>query len=172
MDFYTSMWSITISPKYKAIDPVVLHKNFQYSIRKYLNRFSRTYELYPEFDKNSRLHYHGWFKVHDKIKMHRTKNKIDREIGFTKWDIIRTEKQYEGWIKYCTKEYDDTQKMIKLIDYKSIRQCKLSPTPEPDFDEEKKSKVTEFLNKWMKTPDCDTVDIVYGERRNGRSDED
>ena len=79
-----NLYFITISEKRRKGNPKVLYEHDKYDIRRYLNRCSSHYCLYPEFDITSRLHYHGFIKINDMIKWHKQKHIVDSVLGYTK----------------------------------------------------------------------------------------
>lgn len=98
------VYAITISPPYRKRSPDYLYSDDKLVIRRLLNKCSRHYLLYPEFDERSRLHYHGIVYIHDLVKWHKhVKHNIDRMIGFTLIKKIRTIDEHIGWINYCKK---------------------------------------------------------------------
>jgi len=124
----TNLYSVTISPRYKTIEPVMLHEDYRIDIQKLFNRFSDRYQLIPEFDENVRLHYHGIVYVKDIIKMFRSKNKLDKTVGFVKYKKLNTFEDQLKWLMYCNKNYykikDYFDKIIfhprKRINYKRL----------------------------------------------------
>lgn len=125
---------ITISPRYRLKDPLTLLKEDKKIIRRYLNRFSKLYILYPEFDNKQRLHYHGMVEVHDKIKLFRTKHLIDKNVGWTKIGAIATYNDQLKWLMYCKKNKGDYIGTFKPIIYKSLRKRVKAIKPN-DLDE-------------------------------------
>lgn len=114
-------YAITISPKYVDVDPKVLHSVYAQRIIKILNKVSRHYCLYPEFDDNSRLHYHGVVKIHDIIKWHHMKWRMD-QVGFTKVSIFNTFKDHLTYLIYCQKQWAQNAPTFKYpIMYRRAR---------------------------------------------------
>lgn len=115
-------YGVTISPVYRRRDPRFLYNEDMYLIRKYLNRFSRHYCLYPEFDDKSRLHYHGIIHVHDNLKFHRTKYLIDRDIGFSYFDKIGDFNHHLSILMYSMKNWAENHKYFNNpIIYRNLR---------------------------------------------------
>lgn len=120
-----SYYGITISPKYRLKDPKTLFVLDENEITRVMNRFSKRYCLYPEFDSKSRLHYHGIALVHDHIKMHRSKYEIDTMIGLCKFDKLHSFKDRLRYLTYSMKEYADTRRVLKKqIRYRNRRRKK------------------------------------------------
>lgn len=110
------IFAITISPPPRAtISPKYAYDNDYHILVRWLNAFSGHWLLYPEFSKDSRLHYHGVVRVDDKIKLHKTRYKINRTVGFVKLDKLRTFNDHLRWIIYCQKEYAQTSKILTVF---------------------------------------------------------
>lgn len=113
---------VTITPKYRLRSPMELYYSDMRMIRVKLNKFSDHYCLYPEFSVTSRLHYHGIIKIKDLIKFHRIKYQIDRDIGFSKFDKLKTKKDLFCTLIYSMKEWPMTREYLKQpIMYKKLR---------------------------------------------------
>lgn len=119
----SKFFALTVSPRYRSIKPETLYEQDKYSLRRLLNRMSTHYILYPEFDKNSRLHYHGVVECHDLIKFHRIKYLFDN-IGWTKLDPLKTFMDRLRFIIYCQKEFAVTHQLLDPIMYKSLRKVR------------------------------------------------
>ncbi len=98
-------YSITISAQYRTVHPDFLYNDDKLKLIKWLNRFSDHYIIVPEFSDNGRLHYHGVFKMCDKIKYYKSKYNIDKEIGFVKVEKINDFKSHLRWLTYIYKNY-------------------------------------------------------------------
>lgn len=121
------MYALTISPPArhyaKSID---LYNNDMEHIRRFLNKFSSYYCLYPEFDNKFRLHYHGLVYVKDKIKLAHTKYLFDKGFGYTKFDIIKSFNDKLKWLLYSTKQWaENSHYFIAPIMYKNMRRKKV-----------------------------------------------
>lgn len=127
------VYSITISPPtvfcsvrhrlrilHDVIDPI-------------LRRIATSYILYPEFDSNKRLHFHGLLRGYDDIKYHLTKWKLDK-IGFTKVDILKSQKDRLRFICYCQKEWRKTTLVLE--------KAGLFPDEYPLFKKTRRSRKT------------------------------
>lgn len=115
------IFAITISPPYRFSDPHALYFNDLLKIRRWVNRFSDHYAIWPEFTENARLHYHGVIKLRDPIKFYKTKYKFDKLLGFVKIDKLKTFKDHLRWLFYCQKDYHLIRDNIfKRIDYLRI----------------------------------------------------
>lgn len=116
---------ITISPQYRALAPVMLYEQDIYDIRRLLNPCSKYYILYPEFDVNSRLHYHGIIRLDDPIKWHKTKHIMDKTIGFTNIKPIKDHKGHLTVLTYSMKNWANTKQLLQTpIMYKRNRKIK------------------------------------------------
>lgn len=114
MDF--RFFGITISPPPRPqLSPKFAYGDDKYRLERWLNSFSGHWILYPEFSRDSRLHYHGVVRVDDKIKLHKTKFRICRQIGFVKLDYLKTKVDHLRWLIYCQKEYVDTSRILTLF---------------------------------------------------------
>lgn len=125
------MFAITISPRYRTLDPVRLYDMDMHGIRRYLNQCSHHYILYPEFDSTSRIHYHGVVQIDDIIKWHKIKYKFDG-IGFTKVDRFKTFKDHLTYLLYCQKDYAVTGQLLEPVIYKCLKRTRQAKTPELD----------------------------------------
>lgn len=79
-------------------------------IRRALNRSSNDYVIYPELDATGRLHYHGTVKVNNMVNWKSTTCGRLKTLGFIKVKVNPN----SGWDKYCTKEWDQTQKILDI----------------------------------------------------------
>lgn len=61
------------------------------------------YVLFPEFDKNANLHYHGIFFDTFEIKCVEASNWWKRKFGYTKLELQLFSR--ENWFEYITKDY-------------------------------------------------------------------
>jgi len=119
--------AITISPPLRLVGKghiyktkSDLYKADKQHIQWCLTDCSKEYFIYPELDKNGRLHYHGIITLHNKVLWHRCSIEEIRALGFieVKTDIDA------GWIKYCQKEWDHTKEVLQIespIEYQPIR---------------------------------------------------
>lgn len=108
-----TQYFITISPQYRAIAPALLYEQDKYDIYRLLNPCSHHFCLYPEFDKNSRLHYHGIIRIDDPIKWHKTKHIIDRVLG---WTVIKPIESFRGHLTalvYSYKQWANNRSLFK-----------------------------------------------------------
>lgn len=99
----TEYFAITVSPPLRQADPKYLYNEDVYELRRWFNTFSQYYMLYPEFDMKSRLHYHGVIRVNDWIKLHKTKHRISRLIGWIDIKPLMTFRDHLKWLIYCRK---------------------------------------------------------------------
>lgn len=127
------IYSITISPPYRLFRPGELYEQDSYVLRRWLNKFSKHYCLYPEFDKHSRLHYHGIVKIDDLTKYHRTKYIIDKGLGFVRIDKLKTSIDHLRFLIYSMKEWAQNKETFKTpIIYKRLKRCRYEPSKELD----------------------------------------
>lgn len=124
-------YSITISPRYRASTPIFLFNSDEPMIRRYLNKFSRYYIIYPEFDDKVRLHYHGILRVHDMLKYRCIKHTMDRMIGFTCIKKINTFNDKLKWLIYCQKQWASNIHLFeKPIIYRRLKRKRVVPKEE------------------------------------------
>ncbi len=117
-----TFYGITISPKYRTIDPDILYNEDMRIIRRWMNRFSSHYVIVPEFaELTARLHYHGTVIIADMIKFYKTKYRIDKEIGFVKIDLLKTFKDHLRWNIYIYKNYWKTRDHYDLVIYGKVK---------------------------------------------------
>ena len=83
------------------------------SIDVVLRRMCKSYILYPEFDDNGRLHFHGMVGDFDKCKYFCWKYKLDR-IGFT---CVKPITNSLVWMLYCQKNWRKTCKVFSYEAY-------------------------------------------------------
>lgn len=100
-------YAITISPKYRLENPDLLYLKDRRLIINHLNTISNHYILFPEFDSNARLHYHGIICLTDTFKLKYLKPKIDSQIGFSCFKLINTFEDHLKYLLYCKKDYGD-----------------------------------------------------------------
>lgn len=104
-----AVFGITISPPpSNTIDD--LRQVFKIYIKCYLSKLRSQFILYPELDKNNRLHFHGkiWRNdIEDYVK--------DLKI-LKSWCFIKIEeiKHNTSWDKYISKEWMKTREFFKL----------------------------------------------------------
>lgn len=110
-------FAITISPRNRVDKYNTLKWIFQNDASEIcllLRKCSKNFTIYPEFDVNSRLHYHGIAFVHDNIKWHKyVKPGLDK-IGYTLVKEIKDYKNKSKWLEYCTKEWEDTKQILSI----------------------------------------------------------
>ncbi len=109
------LYSITITPPYRLIDPLYLYNDDLPILVRWFRSFSKHYILYTEFDDTSRIHYHGTIQVHDLIKYHRTKYRIQKSIGFVKLKLLKTPLDLLRWTFYVRKDYYMNYKLFPFI---------------------------------------------------------
>lgn len=124
-----NLYSITISLRPMAQNPLYIHRVMKRVLRRELNKMSKHYVLVPEFSDKGRLHYHGTIQITDKLKMYNNKYKLDR-LGFTKMDPLKTFKDHLRWTLYCRKNFGWMRAEYDIITYMRLRRytalCKRS----------------------------------------------
>lgn len=107
--------ALTISPPSCLLNAIYLHSELIYYIKRYLNKVSTHWIVYPEFDKNSRLHYHGVLRLDDPIKWHRSvRTLLEKTIGFICIKPLLKPIDHIAWITYCRKEWPLTKKVLRI----------------------------------------------------------
>lgn len=101
-------YGITISPPpNNNMKPKELFNHYNIC---YLNKLKCGIELYPEFDKDNRLHYHGYiFKT--SLKNYEHDIKLLKSWCFIKIEEIKSETK---WLKYVRKEWKLTMSYLGL----------------------------------------------------------
>lgn len=80
----------------------------------------KSYILYPEFDEQGRLHFHGMLHGYDRIKYFAWKYKLDR-IGYTLVKPISEKTNANiGWVLYCQKGWRSTCKVFSNVGVKIV----------------------------------------------------
>lgn len=118
------MVALTISPPDLKLS---LQDTWLYHLKRIASVDSKIW-LIPETDSKGRLHYHGllWKDKHYKESLEKFE-----KMGFIKVKPIR---DYNGWIKYCKKEFKITKSMLELnnrfkcIDNEYVSKYKISNT--------------------------------------------
>ncbi len=113
-------YSMTISPPYRFNRPTYLYNEDIPKIKRWLNKFSRHYVIYSEFDDESRLHYHLSVWIHDLIKYHKTKYLLNNKLGFIKTKLLKTRLDLLRWHIYCIKQQHLMQKHFPRVEYRRI----------------------------------------------------
>lgn len=140
--------AITISPPDRSNKYPYKLKNVNFhifcedklEIVRLLNRTSIEYTLYPEFDMNGRLHYHGIVIVKNKTNWLRTTLPGLKRIGFV---CVKTNPDAK-WTQYCTKEWEVTKKVLQID--KPIMYEKLKPGPKVNVIKEVNKISTNILD--------------------------
>lgn len=115
---YRKYYSITVSPRWRPMNPTMLCEEDYNALNLLLNKCSKHYILFPEFTElTSRLHYHGVIRIDDRIKFHHIKYKLDN-IGITKIDKLKTPKDHISWLVYCMKDWAVNASQYKPLIYK------------------------------------------------------
>lgn len=106
--------ALTISPRPRLGDTTFHYDQDRFLIRKILNRCTDHYLIYPELDKNYRLHYHGVVFIKDKIKWFKSSKKtLEVHFGFIKVEVIPTFERHFGWIQYMRKDWWYCQEILE-----------------------------------------------------------
>lgn len=111
--------AITISPPPRNSSTEFLYNNDIYVIRRWLNKFSKHYLIYPEFDLSSRLHYHGVVRVEDFTKLHKTRHSFSRTLGYVVTKPLKESRDNIAWLQYCKKNYGECP--CDLFMYKRLK---------------------------------------------------
>lgn len=118
------MYFVTITPPYRLNKPEFIYNEDKYMIRRYFNRFSHHFCFYPEFSESCRLHYHGIVEVHDMRKFYNTKYLIDKSIGFSRFDRLKTFKDHLRTVLYCRKDYGLIKDQYDPIIFHNLKRVK------------------------------------------------
>ncbi len=122
-----SIVAITISPPYRFSDPYGLYYSDILKIRRWINRFSDYYAIWPEFTTNARLHYHGVVRLVDPIKFYKTKYKFDKLVGYVQLDTFNTFADHLRWLCYCQKDFHLIQNnILQRITFQRLPRLKQS----------------------------------------------
>lgn len=136
-------YAITISPPKYNGNPTYAYNDQLYYIRRWMNKFSNHWLLYPEFDLNSRLHWHGVVQIHDKTKFHKTRHQFQKMVGFVKVDVLVTAMDHIRFLQYCKKEYG--QCYLEVVWYQKLKRNRTKYCDMPELDE--------GILKWCKASD-------------------
>lgn len=142
-------FSITISPPPRPEGIKYLYDTDIYLIRKYLNKFSRHYIIFPEIAlATSRLHYHGVIDIHDPIKFHAIRHILTRTLGYIKVDPLKDHTNKLTWIIYCMKEWASTRALLKEpIIYQSLKRSKKPTVVNTNYLDEGITKYFKLLRQ-------------------------
>lgn len=127
------LYAITVSPPMRKCTPKFLYEDDVSEIRRWCNKWSSHYLMYPEFDLNSRLHYHGIIKAKDLTKMHKTRAKFSRQVGFVKLKPLLTFNDHLKWLMYCRKDLGEC--FLEPFYYKNLRRNRVKRDPCHELDE-------------------------------------
>lgn len=126
--------ALTISPPHSIMSPKYLYQQERRYLEKVIRTFSKKYIVYPEIDDQGRLHYHGLFTIHDKIKYFNygllKLKQLPRQV--TKYSTqnqayvcikpSKTVEQRIGWIVYMSKDFYTSRKVLDIVE--PIYPCK------------------------------------------------
>lgn len=101
--------AITISTPPSQFSVLYRIQDHHTSIDESLRKICKSYILYPEFDEQGRLHYHGMINGYDEIKYFHLKWKLDR-VGYT---LVKPIKQPLIWVLYCQKSWRRTSRVFE-----------------------------------------------------------
>lgn len=107
-----NLYAVTVSPPFRKGRPKVWYEYDSYGLHQHFNKFSKHYMFVPEFDNNSRIHYHGVVRIDDSIKHHKTKYILDKSIGYSKFDPLKTLHDHIRWLIYCNKNQAPFDRII------------------------------------------------------------
>jgi len=131
-----ALYFVTISPRYRPSNPLALYNDDISDIRRYFNRMSRHYILYPEWDAYSRLHYHGIITIHDTMKLHKQKYLLDRVLGYTMFKPIKTFDDHLKTLYYSMKDWPKNSVYFKTpILYCTLKRNKIKAQLNPKAKE-------------------------------------
>lgn len=115
MNRTSRFFAITISPEFRLVRPNFLLNMDMFQISRALNKCSKHWCLVPEFDKKSRLHYHGVIRIDDMVKWHRSVFfTLTKGTGFTCVKAMNTIKDHMGWLCYMYKDWHLTRAILNL----------------------------------------------------------
>lgn len=126
-------YAITISPRRYDGSQGFIYESHKTDIRKWLNKFSQHWLLYPEFDMSTRLHYHGVVQVTDLTKFHKTRHSFSRLVGFVCIKPLTNAIDHISWLQYCKKDYGE--QFLELYYYKKLKRGRSKCRPSPELDE-------------------------------------
>lgn len=115
MDFRKKFYALTLSPPYSTRS--IKYDYYQYlsQLKRSLNLVSQHYIIFPEISAQGRLHYHGVVRLDDPIKWFRqSKRRLERNIGFMKFDPIKSHLDHLRWLVYINKHWYITKEVIGL----------------------------------------------------------
>ncbi len=123
---FRNFLAITISPKITNGSVFYKYDQDAHWLQRSLRRCSKHFTIWPEFDKNDRLHYHGIIRIDDKTKWYKSTRRKMQLMGFCKFDHLKDFTNYLTWLQYCKKDYYKNVDMFKYIKYKAnIKQHRL-----------------------------------------------
>jgi len=112
---FTQLYAVTISPPQRYMKPDMLYSSDLIGLVYYLNRASKHYIIYPEFQHTtSRLHYHCIVRVDDMIKWHRQVYQQLAKIGYMKVDRLNTHYDHLRWLLYIRKDWELTKSILNI----------------------------------------------------------
>lgn len=128
------IYAVTISPpKRECTKESYIFETDKSYIKRYLNKISSHYCLYPEYDLQGRLHYHGIITIKDWIKYHKQIHRlIQKNIGFIKLDKLLSFKDHLRYLIYAQKGFATARQIIDIKDpiiYSKIKRDKTFPQP-------------------------------------------
>lgn len=104
--FESRTYALTLSPPARWGDIELMYDADRFLIRRMLNRCTDHYIMYPDMDKNDRLHYHGIVVVKDYIKWNKeTKTRLKAHFNFIKVEYISSHWRHVTWLLYSKKEW-------------------------------------------------------------------
>lgn len=100
-DDYMYGFTLTLKKKYQKFDPKQLHRFVHKDIDKFFKDIPK-YHIFPEFDNNGNLHYHGicWNTWQATLEM--ALRRWRRKYGFVKPELNLS--NYDAWIRYIIKQ--------------------------------------------------------------------
>lgn len=140
MEFRTV--AITISPPLRKGNPRTIYRSDIVEHFKYL-LYVGDFEIYPEFDQNGRLHYHGVVYIKDNVKWLKQALPALHQFGFTK--VVSSVN--EGWFTYMMKEFPITREVLDIMGPLDLATLYEELDLHKQKLKEKKDKLQNLINK-------------------------
>lgn len=135
--------ALTISPPHRPGKKQELLYYDDYFFIQQLELCSDHFMVYPEFDSNGRLHYHGVIDVKDQIKwFKKVLPTLQRKVGFTCVKKLGSHKDKIGWIVYMSKDWYTSKGVLSLE--KPIMPCKLQKRREAKLEKALKNCIKDL----------------------------
>lgn len=102
----------TLAPRYYKTSFKTQYDKTLPIIRKFLQMFTKKYNLIPELTKKSNIHYHGTVQFLSNNDYHSFQDNI-RQIGFSDLRPIKDNEELDKWTDYITKNKMETEKLLE-----------------------------------------------------------